>query len=90
MNQFLETASHHLIFVGSRFFRRAFTMFVIFSMIVAFIVTGILCSEAGENLFPTGLSSRQVTCASKNQRGRQDIWNEAKTKYSHLADDKFT
>ncbi|WAO87226.1 hypothetical protein NCS54_00453000 [Fusarium falciforme] len=65
-------------------------MLVIFSIIVAVIIVSICGSEVGENLFPVGLLSRPVTCVSTKQRGRQDIWNEARTKYSHLADDKFT
>jgi hypothetical protein len=89
-HQFLETASYYRSFFGWRFFRRIFTMLVIFSMIASIILIGIRGSEVSEGLFPTSLSSRQVTCASMKQRGRQDIWNEAKAKYSRLADDKFT
>ncbi|KAH7224249.1 glycosyl transferase family 64 domain-containing protein [Fusarium solani] len=65
-------------------------MLVIFSIIVAVIIVRVRGSEVGENLLPTRLLSRPVTCVSTKQRGLQDIWNEARTKYSHLADDKFT
>ncbi|ENH71376.1 Exostosin-like 3 [Fusarium oxysporum f. sp. cubense race 1] len=65
-------------------------MLVIFSMIVSIIIIGIRGSEVGEGFFPIRLLSQQFTCASTKQRGRQDIWNESKAKYSHLADERFT
>ncbi|KAG6980919.1 Glycosyltransferase family protein 64 protein C5 [Fusarium oxysporum f. sp. conglutinans] len=65
-------------------------MIVIFSMIVSIIIIGIRGSEVGEGFFPIRLLSQQFTCASTKQRGRQDIWNESKAKYSHLADERFT
>ncbi|KAK2672762.1 Glycosyl transferase 64 domain [Fusarium oxysporum f. sp. vasinfectum] len=65
-------------------------MLVIFSMIVSIIIIGIRGSEVGEGFFPIRLLSQQFTCASTKQRGRQDIWNESKAKYSHLANERFT
>ncbi|KAL7755923.1 hypothetical protein ACKLNR_014450 [Fusarium oxysporum f. sp. zingiberi] len=65
-------------------------MLVIISMIVSIIIIGIRGSEVGEGFFPIRLLSQQFTCASTKQRGRQDIWNESKAKYSHLANERFT
>ncbi|PCD21243.1 hypothetical protein FGRA07_11739 [Fusarium graminearum] len=65
-------------------------MLVVFSMIMSIIIVGTRGSESGESLSPVELLSRRATCSSTKQRGRQDIWEKAKAKYSNLSDDKFT
>ncbi|RBR09923.1 uncharacterized protein FIESC28_09669 [Fusarium coffeatum] len=61
-----------------------------FYVVISLITVSIRGTEVGENLLPTKPSLQAAHFAGSKEIDQQDLWNEAKVKYSHLADDKFT
>lgn len=82
---------HPLGFAKSRPFRRAASIFIGFTVTVAFILGTVGLENVEEYLIPTvNYPPRVPSCVSLNMTGRLDIWEKARKKFLHLSEDEFT
>ncbi|KAI1044939.1 hypothetical protein LB505_013926 [Fusarium chuoi] len=87
---FFETCNVYLHIFSSHISRLLLNKTFILTTIASILILGLTYTDASQIILPVISSNQQVTPAIARTGSPQAIWNAAKTRYSHLDDDKFT
>ncbi|KAF5977043.1 exostosin-like protein [Fusarium bulbicola] len=88
--RFLETSSLYLHIFSSHISRILINKAVIFTILASILIIGLTYTDASQIILPTIPSNQRGTPAVARPGSPQAIWDSAKTRFSHLDDDKFT